>query len=125
MDWLEAEGYCNALGGTLASFQNRNALSAIATATQLLFKTNGYWIGFNNIDQDKGFVWSDKSPASFTNWAFGQPDNFNGRENCAEMRSTQLWSDSMCYLNRGWMCKIDKGVVPPADPVIPDSFPGI
>ncbi len=124
LDWLEAEGYCNALGGNLASFQNRNALTAVATATQLAFKTNTYWIGFNLLDKDKGYQWSDKSAVSFTNWLSGQPDNYNTIEECAEMRSNQLWVDSMCYLNRGWMCKINKGVIPPANPVIPDSFPG-
>ena len=125
LNWFQAEDYCKALGGSLASIQSKDGLNIIATGQFLSIKTNGYWIGLNNLDKTKGYQWTDNSPVTFTNWNTGQPDNFNGFEECAEVRSTQSWNDINCYLNRGWICKIPKGVVPPTTPiVVADPFPG-
>ena len=125
LDWLEAESYCNRLGGNLASFQNRQALQTVAIDQQLIYKVNkGFWIGLNILDRAKGFQWSDGSPTSFLNWNFLEPNNYNGIEDCAETLPTQLWNDVNCYVNRGWMCKIPKGIVPIENPIISVSFPG-
>jgi hypothetical protein len=92
----------------------------------LIYKLNkGFWLGLNTIEREKDFQWSDGSPAGFTNWNFLEPNNYNGIEECVEVLSTQLWNDVNCYVNRGWMCKIPKGVVPPENPSISESFPGI
>ncbi len=103
-------------------------MNIITAGGQLLSnKTTGYWIGLNVLNKTSGsgsFQWSDNSPVSFTNWNTGQPDNFNNVEECAEMGSTGLWSDTNCYVIRGFICKIEKDVIPTSDPIIvPDTFP--
>jgi hypothetical protein len=126
LNWFQAKQYCNNLGGDLASFQNRTAQSTVAIGQQLSFKTNSFWLGFNILDKEKGYQWSDGSPVSFTNWQFGQPDNINTIEDCAEIRSAQTWYDSFCYIKQGWMCRVKKGVNPNVDPfVVPETFSGI
>ena len=100
-------------------------MSIIATGQLLSVKKNGYWLGLNSLAKDKGYQWSDNSTVTYTNWISGQPDSYNNIEECAEMRSNQGWSDINCYLNRGWMCKIAKGVIPPSNPiVVPETFQG-
>lgn len=110
----------------MASFQNRAALTTVAADQQLTFKLNkGFWLGFNSLERDpKDFQWSDGSPNTFNNWYFLEPNNFNGIEQCAEVTSNQFWYDTNCYVNRGWICKIPKGIVPEENPIIPESFPG-
>ena len=84
----------------------------------------GFWIGFNKVDKEN-YQWSDGSTNSFTNWGNNQPDNFNNIEQCVELLANQAWNDATCYVNKGWLCKIAKGVVPPSNAiVVPDTFPG-
>ena len=99
-------------------------MNSLSLIFQLYLKSNGYWIGYNTLNRDKDYQWTDGSPTNFTNWNTGQPDNYNNVEECAEIRSNQLWNDVNCYLNKGWMCTILKGVVPPAQIIVPPSFPG-
>ena len=55
----------------------------------------------------------------------GQPDNINNIENCVEIRSTQTWYDHNCYLSKGWMCKIEKGIDPNANVIqVNETFTG-
>ena len=125
LDWLKANQYCKGLGGNLASFLSREAISILQNQQGLNNKGDKrFWIGFNNIDRSN-YKWSDGLPIIITNWAGGQPDNYNNVEDCAEILSNGLWNDANCYIGRGWMCKIAKGVTPPTNPiVVNETFPG-
>ena len=112
-NWYEAEAYCKAIGGSLASFKSFNGYYNFRIGQQLSLKGDrAFWIGLNILDKDKGYQWSDESPVSYQNWAFGQPDNHNGAENCVETRAAGTWYDSNCYASKGYVCKIAKGVNP-------------
>ncbi len=124
LNWFEAENYCRASGGHLASFQSKDTLNFISLSQQLSTKTKGFWIGFNILDKDRGFQWSDDALPTFSNWNLNQPDNYNNIEECAEIRSNQGWNDINCYLNRGWICKIPRGITPLINPVINQTFEG-
>ena len=126
LDWFEAEVYCKGLGGHLASIQSGFGLATIASASQLSTKGGkGFWIGLNNLNKTLGYQWIDGKPTSFFNWNNGEPNNFNGIEECVEVQSNQGWNDVNCYLNKGWICKIAKGITPPTTPiVVPETFPG-
>lgn len=100
LDWFQAENYCKALGGHLATFDSSIGLSTVATAEQLSAKgSRTYWIGFNIIDKDK-YAWVDGSGSTFTNWADNRPNNLNGIEKCAEISSNSFWNDALCYVNK-------------------------
>ena len=100
-------------------------MTTVASGTQLSTKGRGFWIGLNNINKENGFQWTDGTATSFFNWNNGEPNNFNGIEDCVEIYSNGAWNDNFCYINNGWMCRINKGVIPPTNPIIvPDSFQG-
>lgn len=48
---------------------------------------NKFWIGLNQLSTSTGFVWSDGSPISYTNWYPGEPNNYLGQENCVEFNA--------------------------------------
>ena len=95
-NWFEAEAFCRASSGHLASFRSKDTLNFISLAQQLSTKTKGFWIGYNILDKDRGYQWSDDSLTSFSNWNLNQPDNYNNIEECAEIRSNQGWNDINC-----------------------------
>lgn len=45
---------------------------------------------------------------TYTNWAFGQPDNLGGNEHCIRMDATGVWSDAPCDLEYNFLCGKDR-----------------
>ena len=75
--WEEAESYCTAHGGHLASITSQEewdqALAAMRASGRKVF-----WIGGTRDSGDDMFYWIDGSPWSFTAWADGEPNNDDG-----------------------------------------------
>jgi hypothetical protein len=69
-----------------------------------------WWIGLNDLEVEGTFVWPDGSPATYTNWNDGEPNNANGIEHCVELSSTTGgWNDIPCDGPRTYIC----GASPP------------
>jgi hypothetical protein len=113
LNWFEAENYCKNIGGHLASFNSLSSLSAVSSGQQIFFIPSdlAFWIGLNAL-ANKGFEWIDGSAVSYENWDFGYPQKLNGVEECVELRTSNRWRDTFCYVNKGWICSIEKGVDP-------------
>lgn len=76
-----------------------------------------------------GYTWSDGTPLSHTNWAPGEPNDHDGREDCVEMvtngnGSRSSWNDLNCDAHQDWICMIDKGKTPVPPPEPPSPVPG-
>ncbi|XP_028395191.1 uncharacterized protein LOC114519267 isoform X2 [Dendronephthya gigantea] len=64
------------------------------------------WTGLNDRDVERGYRWVDNSPVDYINWEDGEPNDYNGRENCVEMKSKSgRWNDLYCTNNLEYMCK--------------------
>ena len=66
------------------------------------------WIGFDDMDTEGTFVWSDGNTESYTNWADGEPNDENG-EDCAVVQQNLewAWNDAICNLTTldGFICQ--------------------
>lgn len=80
------------------------------------------------LSHSAGYQWSDGSPVTHTNWAPGEPNNHEGREECVEMvttaNGTSWWNDLNCDAHQDWICMIAKGQTPILPPVPPPPVPG-
>jgi hypothetical protein len=98
--WTLSEAAAVVLGGHLATIND-------AAENDWVYVTfdggsRHLWIGFNDAAQEGAFSWSDGQPASYTNWAFAQPDNGSGgssNEDYVHMYSglhifARAWNDS-------------------------------
>ncbi|XP_009079448.1 PREDICTED: macrophage mannose receptor 1-like, partial [Acanthisitta chloris] len=110
--WLGSQEFCRALGGDLASINGKEEQYVIWRS----IANNGYynqqfWMGLYYLNPDSGFVWSDGSPVRYENWGYGEPNNYQGIELCAEINgnSNMLWNDRHCDYLYGWICQIRKG----------------
>uniref|UniRef100_A0A4W4DYJ2 Macrophage mannose receptor 1 n=1 Tax=Electrophorus electricus TaxID=8005 RepID=A0A4W4DYJ2_ELEEL len=112
--WNEARDYCRAIGGDLASFHSQSE------SDSLPYKSNSdpAWIGFSSLDANIGFVWTDGTPSDYENWGFGEPNNYNDNEHCAEVTLFygQRWNDRDCEAFNDWICQIRLGTTPKPSP---------
>ncbi|KAG7268607.1 hypothetical protein CRUP_020040 [Coryphaenoides rupestris] len=50
---------------------------------------------------------------SFERWRFGEPNNHNQQEHCAELQLQDAhWNDCFCEAYKDWICQIAKGPSP-------------
>uniref|UniRef100_A0AAR2LBX1 Macrophage mannose receptor 1 n=1 Tax=Pygocentrus nattereri TaxID=42514 RepID=A0AAR2LBX1_PYGNA len=112
--WFEARDFCRAIGGDLASFHSEKESDALPYGGG----SDPAWIGFNSLDANAGFVWTDESPVNYDNWAYGEPNNFNDNEHCAEASFYygHRWNDRDCEAYNDWICQIRLGTTPKPPP---------
>eukprot|EP00978_Attheya_sp_CCMP212_P045016 scaffold331115_cov56-Attheya_sp.AAC.1 len=56
------------------------------------------WIGFVDYVSEGSFVWTDGSDVTFTSWDAGEPNNYNGNEDCTTIywNAPNEWNDFAC-----------------------------
>jgi len=125
--WEEAEAACVADGSHLVSLHNPREQNYI---NALVMQNPGwvsFWIGGNDIDQTRGWKWTDGSPFYFWNWNIGEPNNLGGSEFCIEMSADMYgrWNDINCDRVFSYICsKPTLTATPPpgVDPTYPPAI---
>ncbi|XP_024286595.1 macrophage mannose receptor 1 [Oncorhynchus tshawytscha] len=120
-NWLDAESYCASQRGHLASFHTQEELSFITTHMPA-----PSWVGLSDSRTEGVWVWSDGTPSDFLPWAPNQPDNWQGNEDCSNIRGFNhheagLLNDEFCTSTLEFVCRKAKGQGPP--PIPPTSGP--
>ncbi|MBK8267226.1 MAG: hypothetical protein IPK83_02520 [Planctomycetes bacterium] len=94
--WTQAEDFAvNNLGGHLVTISDADENEWVRFNVLLFDSTDRRgFIGFNDEIVEGNFVWSSGELVTFTNWSSGEPNNFGGTEDYAEMLgSNGLWND--------------------------------
>ncbi|XP_048107134.1 asialoglycoprotein receptor 2-like isoform X2 [Alosa alosa] len=98
--WDEARKDCIYRGPTLVIINNRDEQEFL-TKIQ-----NDYWIGL--MEKDGVWKWVDGKALTDGFWDKGQPNNYVGEEDCAEIRSRSdfhNWNDDVCSKSQRWLCE--------------------
>ena len=95
---------CLEIGSELISISSEEENTFVAEQANTL--TDGkWWIGLNDRDTEGEYIWENESPFDFESWNEGEPNNYDGDENCVEMYSnTGLWNDVHCRNEQGFIC---------------------
>uniref|UniRef100_G1PD26 Macrophage mannose receptor 1 n=1 Tax=Myotis lucifugus TaxID=59463 RepID=G1PD26_MYOLU len=127
--WFDSRDFCKALGGDLASINNKEEQQAI---WRLITASGNYhelfWLGLTYESPSEGFTWSDGSPVSYENWSYGEPNNYGNAEYCGELKGdpTMSWNDINCEHLKNWICQIRKGQTPKPEPTpTPEDNPPV
>ena len=115
--WLEAFEHCREDNGYLVEIWNQEENSGLTDFVRK--NTAPYypvytWIGINETHVDKR-VWQPYGrPVKYTNWHSGEPNNFNGQENCASINTKYgsrlgKWNDDRCERELPFLCMKPKG----------------
>jgi hypothetical protein len=102
--WDGARDACRAFGTDLAIVRDL----AENTLLRTVIPDNSF-LGLSDKDCGAGacaFTWVDGTPAEFTRWASGEPNNTGGAEHCAEiLAGTGLWNDIPCESQKPVLCE--------------------
>ncbi|XP_077323363.1 pulmonary surfactant-associated protein D-like [Lithobates pipiens] len=100
----DARERCTKAGGQMASPRNAEENEAILSVTNQ-YGVSSY-LGINELEELGTYRYPGGEAISFTNWNFGEPNNFEGRqENCVEMQNTGRWNDIVCASTRLIICE--------------------
>ncbi|OWA50804.1 putative C-type mannose receptor 2, partial [Hypsibius exemplaris] len=118
--WRDAETFCVALGGHLASVRMDSEEDAVLRAMSGASSENNYeyWIGLNESPRPGSLIprweWADGTP-------FGTTDNFHPtfdhstdgilNYDCVVIEAMEgYWIKQSCHLVTGWICEVPKGM---------------
>ncbi|XP_056375176.1 macrophage mannose receptor 1-like [Hyla sarda] len=124
--WFNAKTFCRAIGGDLLSISDKEEEQTVWS--MLLHDgiyRNVFWVGLINSNTEEGFAWSDDSPFIYENWAYGEPNNYQGLELCGEVNTDHrlTWNDRHCDIPQDWICELKKGATLKPEPTkspVPD-----
>ena len=93
--WTAAEAFAVTIGAHLVSINDQAEQDFVhGTFGNLGGVDRRIWIGFNDLASEGNWEWTDGSPAKYTNWNGGEPNNSGGVEHYAEMLgSNGRWND--------------------------------
>jgi len=101
--WTDARQRCQGWGGELVLIDSPEEDDFLAARLDVTF-----WIGASDRAQEGRFVGLGGAPLTFTNWASGQPDDFQNREDCvAKQAASGAWNDLPCGSARTYVCERD------------------
>ncbi len=90
MTWSEAAAYCEARGGHLATVTSAEENVFVTS----LFSAESALIGGNDVAHEGSFVWCTGEEFAYTNWAPGEPNNGNGRnQDYLHVYKNGTWDD--------------------------------
>lgn len=127
LGWMVGPNKCYWMHGGDTTFSACEALCGTKQATVLCVENgeendfvysnhptvkNGIWLGLNDVVSEGVYVWQPGCPSTLINWysSAGEPNNFNGNEDCGEIRSLNtagsgMWNDQSCTNTRGCTCE--------------------
>jgi hypothetical protein len=109
--WEEAQTYCRLAGYDLVTINDANEELFLDNHESARGPYN-WWIGLNDRGLEGTWLWSSGS-SDHTNWYSGEPNDFDGNEDCAVDRfghptlgiSTDSWDDAPCHEEHPFICE--------------------
>jgi hypothetical protein len=101
MSWQNARDFCRSYGGDLAAINGSGEDEWVAM--QLAQST---WIGYNRLDYEWEYEWSNGDDPDYDNWVWGFPMMMPGNS-CAEMDAGWFfqWDEMPCSNTLGFVCE--------------------
>ncbi len=102
--WEDALEICRGWGYDLAAFEDEDEELSVSNAAYAVVATT-WWVGFNDLDAEGSWSWSNEQPVTYSNWASGEP-NDSGGEDCAQILwSGYEWNDATCASSLPFVCE--------------------
>ena len=107
--WNDAQQVCESWNSSLTSIHS-GAESDFILGQVRSTNTSEFWIGLTDRANEGSFEWVDGSDMTYTNWAEGQPDDFESNQDCGIFVLTWAfgWDDDKCFdTTNPFVCRQD------------------
>ncbi len=106
LNYFDAIAFCNSnSSGYLVTIDSSTENSYIYS----MCGSYDCWIGYNDLASEGSFVWLH-GDSTYTNYDSGEPNNAYSREDCVQMRGSQIsstWNDNYCSDEQRFVCEAD------------------
>ncbi|XP_052858357.1 C-type lectin 37Db-like [Drosophila gunungcola] len=93
-NWFSARNTCRRMGGNLANIQNSEELIVIKRHAKIN-REEHYWLDITDLADEGQFVSSTTGEsATFLKWAWTDPNNLNGVEDCVDLYRDLMQDDN-------------------------------
>ncbi|XP_059360595.1 C-type lectin domain family 4 member M-like [Carassius carassius] len=100
-NWTDSRRYCTEREADLIIINNREEQDFVKNITG---SSDHFWIGLTDIEEEDRWKWVDGSTLTSGSWASGEPNNYQGTEDCANTLSSE-WFDTHCNNSVKWICE--------------------
>ena len=95
-NWLAGQEYCRSINMDYTSVSSAEEMSFIVGYRDEVRNNRYIWLGFNDIEAEGVWEWSNKETVVYTNWRGIEPNN-DGNEDCLGIfRLSDTWYDLPC-----------------------------
>ncbi|XP_068571441.1 C-type lectin domain family 4 member E-like [Cebidichthys violaceus] len=105
-NWTASRDACNAEGADLVVINSR---AEQVFVNGLLTSGLTAWIGLTDGIKEGTWTWADGTPVTTTYWQAGQPNSYDGEQDCGEtvQRSSGVgeWNDEGCHFDQIFICE--------------------
>jgi hypothetical protein len=111
LTWEQAQAEAQRLGGNLVTI---NDAAEETWLKQTFSGTEGFWIGLSDQRVEGQYEWANGEAVTYTNWAPGEPNNFNGNEDFIMMNfgSSRRWNDEGSSRRMRGIIELNPGSLP-------------
>ncbi len=123
--WTDARAACEVNGHAFLKVDDAEENAFLVE--QLKTFGGSAWMGLNDREQERKFVWADGSEPEFLSWAGNEPNDAGG-EDCAHFwHNNGTWNDQSCSAKLAYVCEADGSGDPDGDlvPVEEDLCPHV
>lgn len=112
LDWPSANAAAQAIGGHLVSFADQAENDFVNSVINGQVYFTGLWQNHNNPNYSEpngGWEWSDGTPLNFTNWAWGEPNDYYSTEDYMEIYGFAggSWNDIFTWTTHQYIVEFD------------------
>lgn len=105
-DWETARETCASDGGRLAVLSTKEKDEAIQKVVAPKLGLHSVWIGYSDIASEGNWRWISGARFDFQSWKDGEPNDFQGDEDCAEwFPEDGRMNDLVCTAKRPYVCE--------------------
>ncbi|XP_036933214.1 C-type lectin domain family 4 member M-like isoform X1 [Acanthopagrus latus] len=105
-NWTSSRQECINMGADLVVI---DSLDEQAFVKGMLKSGQNAWIGLTDSLTEGTWMWVDGTPVTTSYWQPGQPNSFNGNQDCGEIlhRAAGVgeWNDDGCFAEQNWICE--------------------
>ena len=120
LTWEAAQAKAEEMGGNLVTI---NDAAEDAWLQQAFGHDEGFWMGLSDRTQEGSFQWASGEDVTYTNWAPGEPNDYNGTQDYGRTNfgNNRQWDDEHDYTTLKSIVEIKSNSEPVIDPVINPS----